>query len=193
MIPTRKLAAHRLELESQADKPRSIIIVHILAGADLVLPARSTRCPYCRAPQPPMVEGASAVCAYCGSSFVMTPQVCPRCGTFNTEDAEACIDCGEPLTTVGRVFQRHEDARRPPQFLQYARQEAPTIKRAEAEASRRRSDTFSTQEAHRIEALRTQRAEQAAKDRMLLMVGLVFIAGLILLVGSVAIIRWLVP
>ena len=123
----------------------------------------------------------------------MSPEVCPRCGATNSVDAEACRDCGEPLTTVGRVFQRHEDARRPPQFLQYARQEAPAIKRAEAEASRRRTDTFSNQEAQRLEALHLQRQEQAAKDRTLMFIGLLFIAGLVLFIVSVAFIHLLAP
>jgi len=158
-----------------------------------VFPKRAARCPYCHAPQPPMVEGEAAACMYCGSVFSVSEGICPRCGTANLEDAEVCRECGEPLSMIGRVFQRHQDARRPPQFLEYARQQAPNIKRTEAEASRRRSDAFHAQEARRIDRLHFQRAEQAAKDRRLLVIGLTALGSLVLILLSVAAVHWLYP
>ncbi len=140
-----------------------------------------------------MVEGDSAICAYCGSSFVMSPAVCPHCGTVNSEDDEACLQCGEPLTTMGRVFQRHQDARRPPQFLQHAREQAPSIKRSEAEASRLRTETFNSEEAKRLENLRIQHQVQAAKDRKLILIGLAFLACLVVLLLLVAVVQGLAP
>lgn len=140
-----------------------------------------------------MAEGAAAACKYCGSVFSMSEGICPRCGTANSEQAEACRECGEPLSMIGRVFQRHQDARRPPQFLAYARQQAPSIKRTEAEASRQRSDSLNAQEAKRIEGLRLQLAEQAAKDRRLMMIGLASLGGLVIILLSVAALQWLIP
>ncbi len=140
-----------------------------------------------------MVEGEAAACVYCGSVFSMSEEICPRCGTANSEEAEVCRECGEPLSMVGRVFQRHQDARRPPQFLEFARQQAPSIRRTEAEASRRRSDSFNAQEVKRIENLRLQLAEQAAKDRRLMLIGLASLGGLVLILLSVAAVHWLYP
>ncbi len=140
-----------------------------------------------------MVEGEAGICAYCGSGFVMTGTICPRCGTANLEDAEMCQECGEPLTTVGRVFQRHQDARRPPDFLRLAREQAPSIKRSGAEASRQRTDQFSAQETRRIDTLRVQRQEQSAKDRGLMLIGLAVLGGLLLLILSVVAVYWLYP
>jgi hypothetical protein len=150
-----------------------------------VLPARSTRCPYCHAPQPPVAEGTPVACAYCGSHFVVSGGMCPRCGTLNAPDAETCRECGEPLTTLGRVFQRHRDARKPPQFLEFARSQAPSIKRSEAEAWRRRSDAFDAEEAHRLDTLRSRRQQQAAKDKQLLFIGLASLGVVALLVISI--------
>lgn len=140
-----------------------------------------------------MGEGEAGVCMYCGSVFSMSEEICPRCGTANSDEAEVCRECGEPLSMIGRVFQRHQDARRPPQFLEYARQQAPSIKRTEAEASRRLSESLNAQEARRIDDLRLQLAEQAAKDRRLMMIGLASLGCLALLLLSVAALKWLLP
>jgi hypothetical protein len=156
-----------------------------------VQPARSTRCPFCLAPQPPQVEGASSTCAYCGSDYVVSAALCPRCGRANPDDAEACLECGEPLTTVGRVFQRHRDARRPPQFLEFARQQAPALKRSEGEASRRRTEAFGELEADRVEKLRVERERQAAKDRVLVIIGVASVGALIILFVAVMLSRLL--
>jgi predicted amidophosphoribosyltransferase len=158
-----------------------------------VLPGRSVRCPFCQAPQPPLAEGGVVVCEFCGSEFVVTGTWCPRCGTRNGDDAETCRVCGEPLTTIGRVFQRHRDARRPPQFLEYARQQAPGIKRSEGEASRQRMADFNVQESRRLEALGRERRAQAAKDRRLLMIGLGTVGAVVVLIAGALFVLWLIP
>jgi zinc-ribbon domain len=148
-----------------------------------MLPARSTRCPFCQAPQPATVEGATSICAHCGQSYVASGAWCPRCGTANPTEAETCRACGEPLTTVGRVFQRHRDARRPPEFLEYARRQAPHIRRSEAESARRRTEDFNAQEARRQESIRAQHRKQAEWERKLVTIGLASLGGVALLVA----------
>jgi hypothetical protein len=156
-----------------------------------MLSARTTRCPFCQAPQPATIEGASATCAYCGQSYTVSGARCPRCGTANAADAETCRACGEPLTMVGRVFQRHGNAGRPPQFLEYARQQAPAIRRSEAEASRRRTEGFNAQEARRLDWLRIQRQQQVDKDRRLVLIGLASLGGVVLFIAALLLTQWL--
>jgi ribosomal protein S27AE len=156
-------------------------------------PTQVGRCPYCSAPVTIASDVKHPVCGHCGRQFTLEHLTCPNCGTPIPAHADTCEECGEPLTTVGRVFLRHSDARRPPRFLEQVRLQASAIKRSEAESSRLRMESMQEAEARRLEALRTDRSRQAAFDRQLILAGVAVLIGLGFLAGGWALIRWLLP
>lgn len=154
-------------------------------------PTQVGRCPYCSAPQAAPSDAARLTCSHCGREFTLAQLTCPNCGAHNLPEADACQECGEPLSTVGRVLQRHTDARQPPRFLQQVRQQAGVIKRSEAEASRMRMESMEHQERQRQASLGADRARQTAFDRQIMLAGLAAVIGLAVLGAGWALLHWL--
>jgi hypothetical protein len=79
---------------------------------------------------------------------------------------------------------RHEQAGKPPRWLEQTRESAHRIKQQQAAESDRRMMEFEVIEAKRVAQLLQAKSEQENKDRQLLLGGLaigVFIAGLLIL------------
>jgi hypothetical protein len=98
-------------------------------------------CPACTAPDLEQVSKFELLCSYCDSSFSGKPFICPACGWINTEGAQICHDCGEPMDVISQVLSR-KDHKGEPQWLSRARSQASGIKSEEAEASRKRFEAL---------------------------------------------------
>jgi hypothetical protein len=100
------------------------------------------------------------------------PRTCPVCGTENEETAEACGNCGEPLSAVGRIF-GHAAEPSQPVWLEQARGRAPDLKERGRQASDVRMDGL-TEIDRKREAWQAERAAfQREKDRKVLMVAMI--------------------
>lgn len=148
---------------------------------------QTIRCPFCGAPSLPVARAKVGECEYCGSSFSLEGGMCPVCGTYNGPEAESCSVCGEPLNTLARVFQRHRDARKPPQFIQQARLIAPELRATGAAASLSRMNDMETAEGLRQQSLHRQMEQQKAKDKLLMQIGLGAVAVFLVFVLAAAI------
>ncbi len=106
--------------------------------------------------------------------------VCPSCGTENDPGAEACTNCGEPLSAVGRIF-GHAAKPTQPRWLDEARDRAQTLKDEGLKTSEERMQSFldidRRREAWQAEAAARQRLRD---QRLLRMVAMGF--GLFLIV-----------
>lgn len=95
--------------------------------------------------------------------------VCSGCGQVWPQGSDSCPQCGEPLSTVGRVLDRHKQAGRPPRWLQQARSKAPRLKAFESAQSDQRMQIFQETERRRVEDLRRAEAERRRRDRHLIL------------------------
>jgi hypothetical protein len=98
-------------------------------------------CPICS--EEKLVEsGPSAYsCQHCRASIIDGKLVCPACGKHNPLEAAKCEICQEPLTIFSRVVSRHSKSTRSWR-LDQAREQANTLKAAEAHASESRMEPF---------------------------------------------------
>lgn len=112
--------------------------------------------------------------------------MCPVCGTYSGPEAEFCTVCGEPLNTLARVFQRHRDARKPPQFIQQARLIAPELRESGAAGSQARMQEMETAETVRQQSIQIQMERQRAKDRLLMRIGMGAVVVFVVLVLAAA-------
>ena len=102
----------------------------------------------------------------------MNPRTCPVCGAENVDTAEACGNCGEPLSTVGRIF-GHAAEPSQPIWLEQARGRAPDLKERGRQASDVRMGGL-TEIDRKRESWQAERAAfQREKDRKVLMVAMI--------------------
>jgi hypothetical protein len=139
-------------------------------------------CPACTAPDLELVSKIELVCSYCGTSFSGKPFICPACGWINTEAAELCHDCGEPMNVISQVLSR-KDHKGEPQWLSRARSQASEIKSEEAEASRKRFEALEEIDRRRKAVELSEFELQKERDKRIFFVVLfVFVIILITLV-----------
>jgi hypothetical protein len=123
----------------------------------------------------------------------MMAVVCPSCGQVSPEDVDRCPNCAEPLSTVGRVFHRHEVAGGPPPWLQRNRDQAQQVKmEALAQSEARMQEFLQIEQAH-ISSVRQAEREQREKDRRLLYSGLAIAAVILLAVLVLAALAAFLP
>ncbi len=102
----------------------------------------------------------------------MSVRACPICGVDNDEGAEACKNCGEPLSAVGRIF-GHAAEPSQPSWLSQARGRATDLKERGRQASETRMEGFLEIDRKR-EAWQEERAAwQRRRDRKVLTVALI--------------------
>jgi hypothetical protein len=107
-------------------------------------------------------------------------RTCPVCGAENEAAAETCVACGEPLSTVGRIFGHAADPMQPV-WLEQARGRAPELKQVGQAGSEARMEGLLDVDRRR-EAWQSERAsQQHRRDRRVLTFALVG-SGLFLLV-----------
>ena len=123
-------------------------------------------CPICS--EEKLVEsGPSAYeCQHCHASILDGKLVCSACGKHNPLEAAKCETCQEPLTIFSRVISRHSKATRSWR-LDQTRNQANTLKAAEAHASEARMDDFLEIDRKRKEADREAALIQEEADRQL--------------------------
>lgn len=144
-------------------------------------------CPSCSAPNSFPNAGGDFSCDHCGTLLSQTAIACHHCGeVWPAAELDNCPSCDEPLSTIGVVMFRHEQAGRPPRWLERSRGAAQGIKvKGESESEKRMSE-FEAIETSRLAQLARTRAEQERKDRQLLLVGLAIgltVAGMLLAVA----------
>lgn len=115
----------------------------------------------------------------------MTERValCPTCGTASALEIDNCPECGEPLSTIGRVMQRHEESARSPRWLRSAREGAGQLQAQALHESDRRMEAFRQMERNRQAELRQNRSIRQAADRRLMLAAAIMLG--LLLVGTV--------
>ena len=123
-------------------------------------------CPICS--EEKLVEsGPSAYkCEHCRASIIDGKLVCSACGNHNPLEAAKCETCQEPLTIFSRVVSRHSKSTRSWR-LDQARDQANTLKAAEASASEVRMEDFLEIDRKRKAAEREAAVIQEEADRQL--------------------------
>ncbi|TET33452.1 MAG: hypothetical protein E3J69_07690 [Anaerolineales bacterium] len=123
-------------------------------------------CPICS--EEKLVEsGPSAYkCQHCRASILDGKLVCSACGKQNPLEAAKCETCQEPLTIFSRVVSRHSKSTRSWR-LDQARDQANTLKAAEADASEVRMEVFLEIDRKRKTAEREAALMQEEADRQL--------------------------
>ena len=102
----------------------------------------------------------------------MGGRMCPACGAENQEGAERCSNCGEPLSTVARIF-GHATKPSQPGWLAQARGRAPELKETGLHASNERMQGFLEIDRKR-EAWQAEQADlQRQRDRKVLTAALI--------------------
>jgi hypothetical protein len=92
---------------------------------------------------------------------------CPACGAENHPEAETCVDCGEPLSAVGRIF-GHAAKPTQPRWLDEARDRAQALKDEDRQPSEERMQTFLDIDRRREAYQAESAARQRQRDRRLL-------------------------
>ena len=148
-------------------------------------------CPTCGGPN--TFPGSEEIfqCSYCERQLGLYAIACPSCGQVTSHLEDNCPDCGEPLTSVGAIFQRHETAGQPPVWLERSRLQARSIQSSAMAASDARMDHFLELERERMAELRRADQAQRANDKRIMMVALaigaailIFLLGFGLLMAS---------
>lgn len=112
------------------------------------------------------------------------------CGVENDEAAETCSNCGEPLSTVGRIF-GHASEPSQPVWLAQARGRAPELKETGRRASLERMEGFLEIDRKR-EAWQADQANlQRSRDRKVIILALIGSAVFLLLVLAYSLANWL--
>jgi hypothetical protein len=124
-------------------------------------------------------------CPSCGAELV---RECPACGAPNPLAARKCLACGQELERLDSLFARVTGAKA--DWLRHVREEAPTIKAQEEDASRSRLEDMWAAETRRREALALMRAERDRQQRILVTVAVSMIA-LVVVVVLIAVVVWL--
>ncbi|MGA9532393.1 MAG: hypothetical protein WBR18_06720 [Anaerolineales bacterium] len=114
----------------------------------------------------------------------MTDQVvlCPVCGLASAAERDNCPDCGEPLSTIGRVMQRHEESASSPRWLRTARNQASLVRSGELREPEQWMEEFQRMEHDRLATVRQDLSAQHKKDRRLMLAAA--IAFTLLLAGA---------
>ena len=102
----------------------------------------------------------------------MGGRTCPACGAENQESAESCSSCGEPLSTVARIF-GHASQPSQPGWLSQARGRAPELKEIGRHASNERMRGFLEIDRKREAWQAEQAGLQRQRDRKVLMAALI--------------------
>ena len=97
----------------------------------------------------------------------MNRPTCPACGADNEPGAEACANCGEPLSTVGRIF-GHASKPSDPRWLSAARDRAQALKEEGVRGSEERMQVFLDIDRRRESAQAEAAARQRQRDAKLL-------------------------
>lgn len=123
-------------------------------------------CPICS--EEMLVESGPSTykCQHCRASIIDGKLVCSACGKHNPLDAAKCETCREPLTIFSRVISRHSKSTRSWR-LDQARDQANTLKAAEASASEARMENFIETDRKRKVAEREAALLQEEADRQL--------------------------
>jgi len=123
-------------------------------------------CPICS--EEKLIEtGPSAYqCQSCSASIKDGELECTACGKLNPFEAGKCENCREPLTIFSRVVTRHNPSTRSWR-LDQARQQANSLKAAEALSSETRMEDFLEIDRKRETAQRTAALQQKEADRIL--------------------------
>ena len=102
----------------------------------------------------------------------MSGRTCPACGAENQEGAESCSSCGEPLSTVARIF-GHAAQPSQPGWLAQARGRAPELKEIGRHASDERMQGFLEIDRKREAWQAEQAGLQRQRDKKVLTVALI--------------------
>lgn len=141
-------------------------------------------CPNCTAPGLVLISKGELHCSYCGSSFKGIPLICPSCSWINTQEAERCPKCGEPLNVIAQVISR-QDTMGGPQWLKRVQSQAGEIKSSEEQASQLRLQKLQEIDRKREETFAEQKNKQSKEDRLLyalvVAIGIVIIISIILI------------
>ena len=130
-------------------------------------------CPFCGAPHAP----DDRRCPSCGAELV---RECPACGAPNSLLARRCQACGQRLEILDSLFDRVTGTRA--DWLLRVREDAPTIKAQEEEASRSRLADMWAAETRRREALMQARAERDRQQRIIMTVTISIVALVVILI-----------
>lgn len=147
-------------------------------------------CPTCGGPNKLSTSQKTLRCGYCQMQAGVAAIACTACGQLWPSEYDNCRECGEPLSTVGRIFQRHAVAGAPPPWLERNRQQAEQVKMNALAASEARMEKYLAMEQQRIACIRQSEAEQRSADRRLFLYVLALVGAilfLILVVGMFAV------
>lgn len=111
--------------------------------------------------------------------------ICPACDTPNDYNADACSQCGEPMSLFWQVLSRHTN---PTQSLrlEQIRSQADKIKTEAMAASQERYAQFEEIDRKRLQAERAAQQARAEQDRQLFLTVGIALGGLVIILIAVA-------
>lgn len=143
-------------------------------------------CPACGAPELEFDEEATFHCEYCGTMLVAGRIDCPACGERNTQAAELCSNCGEPLSIVASILDRQQGSLGLPLWVRRLRSQVADLKEREQQASQSRFAAFQEIDQRRIAYETAAHARQQARDSNIIFYGLIGILVVALVVLAIA-------
>lgn len=155
-------------------------------------PHGSPICDYCNAVYVP----PERTCSVCGAAYDPGARRCPACGTdllrkcpacsaLNPSVVDRCLVCGQEMGILESLFDRV--TRKRGDWLNYAREEAPTVKAQQEAASEARLAEMWAAERRRREALAQARAERDRQQRIIVATTVVIVA-VVVVVAIVALV-----
>lgn len=143
------------------------------------------RCPACLAPNLEFDGDSTFECTYCGTTLVAGQINCPACGEQNSQAAELCGNCGEPLSIVASIIDR-QGRLGPPLWVRRLRSQVADLKQREERASEERFAAFQLTDQRRMQAEATAHAQQRTRDSNIIFYGLAGILVVVLLAFIIA-------
>lgn len=130
-------------------------------------------CPLCNEHDLTTSVNGTFTCGTCGTNLVGESTRCPSCLKENGPGADVCAFCGEPLSIVARVLDRH-GVLGPPLWLRRVRSQVAALQAQELEASDLRMETFRELDQRREQEQSEAAARQRARDQQMFQI--VFLA-----------------
>lgn len=143
-------------------------------------------CPTCGGPNELSASQNTLQCSYCEMRIGPQAVACLGCGQVWPNEFDNCPQCDDPLSTVGRIFERHEVAGGPPPWLERSRQQAGSVKTKAMAASEARMKEYVAIEQQRIAQIKQSEAEQRSSEQRLFLYMLGLAAGIFIIIVLVA-------
>lgn len=146
-----------------------------------------SQCPDCSSTNIQKVSSEVIECQDCGYRGEEFPlMLCPACKSANEFNADACVQCGEPMSLFWQVLSRHANPTQSMR-LEQIRSQADKIKTEAMAASHERYAQFEEIDRKRNQAERADQMARAEQDRQLFVTVGVALVGFVIILIAVAI------